>query len=103
MADVDVTDPTPVKVQAELFGVARMVSGRSRVTLAVPERSYPRDLASALAGVCPELVGPVIADDRSGLNSSYTFNINGTSFVGDERVRLTPEDTVLLFSSQAGG
>jgi hypothetical protein len=90
-------------VQAELFGIARMASGRSDVTLAVPEHSYPGDLAAAMASVCPELVGPVITGDRSGLHSSYTFNINGTSFVGDERVRLTPEDTVLLFSSQAGG
>ncbi len=103
MADVDVTDRTLVDVRAELFGIARMVSGRSGVTLTVPERSYPGDLASALASVCPELVGPVIAADRSGLHSSYTFNINGTSFVGDGRLQLTPEDTVLLFSSQAGG
>jgi hypothetical protein len=103
MADADVTDRTLVNVRAELFGIARMVSGHSHVTLSVPERSYPRDLAVALAYLCPDLVGPVITDDRSGLHSSYTFNINGTSFVGDERVRLTPEDTVLLFSSQAGG
>jgi len=103
MADADVTDRTLVNVRAELFGVARMVSGHSHVTLSVPERSYPRDLAVALAYLCPNLVGPVITDDRSGLHSSYTFNITCTSFVGDERVRLTPEDTVLLFSSQAGG
>ncbi len=67
-----------------------------------PKRSYHRDLAVALAYLCPDLVGPVITDDRSGLHSSYTFNINGTSFVGDERVRLTPEDTVLLLNTGSG-
>ena len=103
MADAYVTDQSLVNVRAELFGIARMISGHSHVPLAVPERSYPSDLASALAHLCPQLVGPVITDDGSELHSSYIFNINGTSFLGNSEVRLTPDDTVLLFSSQAGG
>ena len=103
MTEFGVTDRTCVRVRTELFGIARMVSGRDHVTLTVPDRSGSADLAAALACVSPELVGPVITDDRSGLHSSYTFNVNGISFMGDGPVRLTSEDVVLLFSSQAGG
>ena len=34
---------------------------------------------------------------------SYTLNVNGTAFVGEDGVSLKPGDSVLLFSSQAGG
>ena len=35
--------------------------------------------------------------------SSYTLNVNGTSFVSDGPLNLEQGDTILLFSSQAGG
>ena len=51
--------------------------------------SSPTELAEALGEACPELVGQVIAEDGRRLQESYTFNLNGTSFVDDEPVRLT--------------
>jgi molybdopterin converting factor small subunit len=83
--------------------VARILTGRRQVDVTVLGHARPADLASALAEVCPALVGQVILEDRSGLQQSYTLNLNGTSFVSDEQLELKSGDTVLLFSSQAGG
>lgn len=92
-----------VNVQVELFGLARIACGRRQVELAVPEYARPGDVAAALAGACPELVGRAIREDLSGLQQSYTFNLNGTAFISDAPLRLKPGDAILLFSSQAGG
>jgi hypothetical protein len=48
-------------------------------------------------------MGSVLSSDGSGLLESYTLNVNGTAFVEDGRLELTPGDSILLFSSQAGG
>ena len=92
-----------VDVKVELFGLARITSGRREVPVAVPRAAHTSDLAVALAAVCPELVGLAVLEDRSGLEASYTFNLNGTTFVGEQQLELKPDDALLLFSSQAGG
>ena len=92
-----------VDIQVELFGLARIAAGRRQVDVRVPKRAHPAEVASALADACPELIGDIILDDRSGLQQSYTFNLNGTSFLSDRQLDLNPGDTLLLFSSQAGG
>ena len=92
-----------VRVRGEIFGLARMVCGRRYANIDVPATSRLRDLVSVLSESCPELVGKVIAEDRSALLSSYTFNLNGTVFVSDGPLNLASGDTLLLFSSQAGG
>ena len=95
--------PPLVDIRVELFGLARMLSGRHHVEVPMPRRAETVDVVAALARACPELVGKVLLEDVSGLQESYTLNLNGTSFVGDERLHLEPGDTLLLFSSQAGG
>ena len=92
-----------VAVRVEIFGLARMVCGHRYVNIDVPATSRLRDLVSELSESCPELVGKVIAEDRSALLSSYTFNLNGTAFVSGGPLKLASGDTLLLFSSQAGG
>ena len=93
-----------VEIRIELFGQARLAAGQRWVDATVPSRTGVRDLAEALAEQFPELVGKAIRDDRSGLLESYTFNLNGTEFIDNEQtLTLTSEDTILLFSSQAGG
>ena len=71
--------------------------------IAVPREGATRDVAAALAELCPEMVGRIVRDDRSGLQESYTFNLNGRTFVSEGQLHLEPGDTLLLFSSQAGG
>ena len=95
--------PSRVSVTVELFGTARMTSGRRQVEILVPERPTTAELAAALAEVCPELTGKVLEEDLSGLQESYTLNLNGTDFVSDGPLHLKPGDSLLLFSSQAGG
>lgn len=94
---------TTVSVWVELFGQARILSGCRQVEVAMPERAEAGDMATALAEACPELVGKVIREDSTGLQVSYIFNLNGTAFVDDEELHLREGDSLLLFSSQAGG
>ena len=48
-------------------------------------------------------MGEVVSDDRSGFRSSYILNVNGRTFVDGGPLELARGDTLLLFSSQAGG
>ena len=90
-------------VRVELFGKARLLTGRRQVDLTVPENPDPGDVVVLLAHIWPQLVGHVIREDLGSLEASYTFNLNGTAFVGEEELHLTAGDTLLLFTSQAGG
>ena len=71
--------------------------------ITIPGETTSRDAVAALAEACPEIVGHVIREDRSGLQESYVFNLNGTAFVSDGRLHVASSDTILLFSSLAGG
>ncbi len=99
----DSAGPTGVKLSFELFGRARMIAGKRIVQCYVPASADASALAATLAIECPELVGDVLRSDGLGLQRSYTFNLNGTSFLDDHVVNVGPDDRILLFSSQAGG
>ena len=99
----DRTAPSALEIRVELFGLARISSGRRLVPISVLADAEIHDVVGALSTVCPQLVGEIILDDLSGLQSSYTLNVNGTSFVSDGPLNLEQGDTILLFSSQAGG
>ena len=92
-----------VRISVELFGTARMVCGTRAVEIEAPPSTSAERLAALLAQSHPELRGKVVRHDGSGLLPSYTFNLNGFSFIDSGDVRLKPGDSVLLFSSQAGG
>jgi len=96
--------PLPlVTIQVELFGLAQLVCGRRQVAIDVPGSATVADVATALAKTCPALVGTIIRHDLSGLHESYILNLNGLTFVAQGCLTLQPGDTLLLFSSQAGG
>ena len=92
-----------VIVSIELFGHARFVAGVRNVRLALPPRSTTSDLASALASALPVLVSIALDESGSRLLTSYTANLNGLSFMDDNPALVSPNDTIYLFSSQAGG
>ena len=92
-----------VIVRVELFGRARTVAGVRDVQIALPPQSGASDLAAALAAALPPLLSVALEDDGSRLLSSYTANLNGLAFMDDDPIPISQDDTIFLFSSQAGG
>lgn len=92
-----------VIVRVELFGHARTVAGVRDVQIALPPQSGASDLAAALATAIPSLLSVALEYDGSRLLPSYTANLNGLAFIGDDPVPISPGDTIYIFSSQAGG
>ncbi len=92
-----------VLVSVELFGHARTVAGVRDLELALPSLSSASDLAAALADELPSLLSVALESDCSRLLPSYTANLNGLEFMGDEPIPISPGDRIFLFSSQAGG
>ena len=90
-------------VSVELFGRARSVAGARRLSVALPPEAGLRDLAGALAAASPALKGVALDDDGAGFLSSYTANLNGVAFMTAEPMPISPGDSILIFSSQAGG
>ena len=91
------------RIVVELFGMARISCGRRDVEIEAPLDAGMEGIVEALADACPALVGVAIREDRTGLLDSYTFNLNGTTFVSGSTSRLREGDRLLLFSSMAGG
>lgn len=92
-----------VTVNVELFGHARAVAGVRDLELALPPRSGASDLAAALAEALPSLLSVALESDCPRLLPSYTANLNGLAFIGDDPIPISPDDRIFLFSSQAGG
>ena len=90
-------------IRVELFGRAQLACGRRHVALDVRRDATLADVVTALAQACPALVGVAIHEDGVSLYESYILNLNGLKFVTHERLHVQSGDTLLLFSSQAGG
>ena len=103
MVEITESPAALITVRVELFGSARLLCQSRVVEIETPRATDTRRLAAALADDYPSLLGTVIRQDRLGLLGSHTFNLNGVSFIGIGPLDLQPEDSVLLFSSQAGG
>ena len=103
MVEAEKPTCTLITITVELFGLARIACGSRIVRVSVPEHAETAEVVTALSDAYPELVGTAIREDRADLLASYTFNLNGTRFVSGQRLGLKPGDSLLLFSSQAGG
>jgi hypothetical protein len=103
MAQVPQKVSTTVRVRVELFGMAQLGSGRTFLELDLPCDATLTEVAQALVVACPALQGLAVRADGTGLLESYLLNLNGRVFVTEAGVHLQPGDTLLLFSSQAGG
>jgi molybdopterin converting factor small subunit len=99
----DMVTTTDVSVTVELFGSSRLLAGRREAVIVVPDRCSIREFVSALATAVPSLVGDVVREDGTGLEGSYVLNLNGARFLEESAFELKHGDSVLLFSSQAGG
>ena len=94
---------TTVRVDVELFGNARLLAGSNLVRLSVAEDCTLSDIAEGIGRRHPKLVGTVVREDFTGFLESYTVNRNGLEFIDDRHQRLSDGDSLLVFSSQAGG
>ena len=95
--------PMSVTVTVELFGNARLLAGRHLVRLNVPDDCALSDIAVEMGRRYPTLMGTVVREDFTGFLDSYTVNLNGVEFMDDHHRRLSDGDSLLVFSSQAGG
>ena len=95
--------PTQVTINVELFGNARLLAERKLVRLSVADDCALSDIAEGIGRQHPALVGTVVREDLTGFLESYTVNLNGVEFIDDRRRRLSDGDSLLVFSSQAGG
>ena len=93
---------TQVTINVELFGNARLLAERKLVRLSVPDDCALSDIAEGIGRQHPALMGTVVREDLTGFLESYTVNLNGVEFIDDRR-RLSDGDSLLVFSSQAGG
>ena len=95
--------PTQVTINVELFGNARLLAGSKLVRISVADDCGLGDIAEEIGQQHPALVGTVVKEDLTGFLNSYTVNLNGMEFIDDQRRRLSEGDSLLVFSSQAGG
>lgn len=93
---------TQVTINVELFGNARLLAERKLVRLSIADDCALSDIAEGIGLQYPALVGTVVREDLTGFLESYTVNLNGVEFIDDRR-RLSDGDSLLVFSSQAGG
>ena len=94
---------TTVTVTVELFGNARLLTGRRFLHISVADDCALRDISERVGRRHPALVGTVVREDLTGFLDSYTVNLNGVEFMDDQHRRLSDGDSLLVFSSQAGG
>ena len=87
----------------ELFGIARLLARTSAIALALPAGATFSDAFAALAEKLPALVGRVISADRTRLVDGYACNLNGLAFVRTPTAGVSPGDSLVILSADAGG
>ena len=92
-----------VLVNVELFGTSRILVGTQSAKLCLPTKCDLTAVVESLAQSFPDLCGQVIDQNKTKLMESYTLNQNGGVFLDEGNLTFNPGDTLLLFSSQAGG
>ncbi len=84
-------------VRVELFGIPRRRAG---VAFADARGSRLRDVLADLADRFPGLETCI---DRDRLLPGYIANLNGDRFISDPDTALSPGDSLLILSADAGG
>ena len=95
--------PAPGSCTVELFGVARMLAQRSDVSLRLPVGATYADVFAALAREVPALTGRVINAEGTGLIDGYACSIGGLRFVRTATAKVTPGESLIILSADAGG
>jgi molybdopterin converting factor small subunit len=94
-----------MRVQLELFGLARLVAGVKEISLDLEEGTAFRDIVRMLSTQYPEMIGDVIQPDGETLQEPNIFNLNARQMIQTEQMSDTPSDgdRIILMSMSAGG
>jgi len=92
-----------IQCTVEFFGIARLLARTSAIALALPAGATFSDAFAALAEKLPALVGRVISADRTRLVDGYACNLNGLAFVRTPTAGVSPGDSLVILSADAGG
>jgi hypothetical protein len=92
------TDELPL-VEVELFGMPRVVAGRS---LALASGVDLRGILTDLVDQIPDLGPHILDSEQQWLNAGYTFVVDG-SFTNDPSLAVGTNSQVLLVSRASGG
>jgi molybdopterin converting factor small subunit len=87
-----------MSITVELFGIPRQRAGVAR---SQADGCRLRDVLADIVRQFPQLDGECIADGR--LSRGYLANLNGERFVTDPETPLSPGDSILILSADAGG
>ena len=89
-------------VEVELLGLARLLTRRESVSVAVAETLSLREFLRALAAELPALAGTVCTEDGT-LLGGYALSRSGADLLRDPSEPIRPGDQLLLLSTLAGG
>jgi hypothetical protein len=87
----------------ELLGVARLIAGQREIALSLGDDAQVPALVSALAAVCPALVGSVVNPEYGSMAPGYILNRDGREFLTTSDAIIRHGDRLLVLSSAAGG
>lgn len=92
-----------MQYRVELFGMTNDMAGIRHVEVDLPNGASLKGLIGALRAQLPVLEGSVIEAGEDRLTRHYVFNVNGRFYVGDDDVKITSEDRILLLTFALGG
>ena len=88
-----------INIKIEFYGRARMILGLNSFEIKVNEKITKEELISLIGKKYPKLIGEIIEENKSNLN----IGINGIKNPSENELNLKNNDSILIFSSQAGG
>ena len=94
-----------MRVEVELLGLSRLVTGKRQVSLELEGDVTFRDIVRELGTAYPELIGNVIRSDKQTLQEPNIFNLNARQMIQANQMgnSLSDGDRVILMSMSAGG
>lgn len=94
-----------MRVQVELLGVSRLVTGLKEITLDVEEGTTFRDIVRMLGTKYPAMIGDVIQPDGETLQAPNILNLNARRMIQASQMDESPNDgdRIILMSMSAGG
>ena len=94
-----------MRVQVELLGVSRLVTGLKEITLDVEEGTTFRDIVRMLGTKYPAMIGDVIQPDGETLQTPNILNLNARRMIQASQMDESPNDgdRIILMSMSAGG